>query len=154
MCPELQTLLWIAAAFQLDSTLLLHIMLLNFIKCRTGTKHFQLPLHYRFDFLAAHFLELLVPSQMVWERSQGSTNPSAFPCKNHPWPRKCFVNRTGSSLTQPWSFHGSPAEDSLQWRNVRQAQPQLGLWAALLLPRVQERAESDKDSCQKEKVTH
>lgn len=44
MCPELQTLVWIAAAFQLNSTVLLHIMLLNFIKCRTGTKHFQTPL--------------------------------------------------------------------------------------------------------------
>lgn len=55
MFPELQTPVWIAAAFQLDSTLLLHIMMLNFIKCRAGTKHFQLPLCCRFDFLATHF---------------------------------------------------------------------------------------------------
>lgn len=40
MCPELQTPVQIAAAFQLDSPLLLHVMMLNFIKCSTGTKHF------------------------------------------------------------------------------------------------------------------
>lgn len=153
MCPELQTPVWIAAAFQLDSTLLLHIMLI-LSNARLGQNPSNSPCVTGLTSLQPISYSCWWPPK--WSESfdrglRAAQTQSAFSCQNHPWIRTCFANRIWSSLTKPWSFGGSPAANFLEWENVRQTQ---GLWPALLIPLVQERAESDKDSCQKAKVTH
>lgn len=154
MCPELQTPVWIAAAFQLNSTLLVHIMMLNFIKCKDWDKALQVT---GLTFSQPISCSCWWPPKWSdsFERGlRAAQTRLSSPARTIPG----WENVLLTELRAVWPNHGvfTVLQQQIFWsgRMRDKTQPQLGLRPALLVPWVQERADSDKDSCQKEKLTH